>query len=86
MQDMSFPSRCQAILPVAAFLKLSALIARMPSSTRIPFLVGLGSLINPFKQKRDKTRLAQQRLPVHRTEDSALLVEGGAPCYTLHPH
>ena len=24
----------------------------MPSSTLIPFLVGLGSLINPFKQKR----------------------------------
>ena len=26
--------------------------ARMPSSTLIPFLGGLGSLINPFKQKR----------------------------------
>ena len=25
---------------------------RMPSSTLIPFLGGLGSLINPFKQKR----------------------------------
>ena len=24
----------------------------MPSSTLIPFLGGLGSLINPFKQKR----------------------------------
>ena len=28
------------------------IVARMPSSTLIPFLVGLGSLINPFKQKR----------------------------------
>ena len=27
-------------------------ISRMPSSTLIPFLGGLGSLINPFKQKR----------------------------------
>ena len=26
--------------------------ARMPSSTLIPFLGGLGSLINPFMQKR----------------------------------
>ena len=27
-------------------------LSRMPSSTLIPFLGGLGSLINPFKQKR----------------------------------
>ena len=27
-------------------------VARMPTSTLIPFLVGLGSLINPLKQKR----------------------------------
>ena len=26
--------------------------SRMPSSALIPFLGGLGSLINPFKQKR----------------------------------
>ena len=26
--------------------------SRMPSSTLIPFLGGIGSLINPFKQKR----------------------------------
>ena len=30
----------------------SACIARMPSSTLIPFWGGLGSLLNPFKQKR----------------------------------
>ena len=34
-------------LSVLAFF----LAPRMPSSTLIPFLVGLGSLINPFKQK-----------------------------------
>ena len=37
---------------VVGELKSGVGLARMPSSTLIPFLAGLGSLINPFKQKR----------------------------------
>ena len=33
-------------------VSMSVTVARMPSSTLILFLVGLGSLINRFKQKR----------------------------------
>ena len=47
-------AKTQNALPSAlnAALVLGQSKSRMPSSTLIPFLEGLGSLINPFKQKR----------------------------------
>ena len=45
----ALPARCQHM---GRGLTEGLSRARMPSSTLIPFLEGLGSLIDPFKQKR----------------------------------